>query len=53
MRSLYEPLDHKIRAAIHRKAAEECQKAGYPTMARVNLEMAEFLDPPVTEEDYY
>jgi hypothetical protein len=53
MRSLYEPVNHKRRADNHRRAAEECERAGFRTLAQVNWQMAEFLDPPPPDEDYY
>lgn len=52
MRSLYEPLNRARRAENHRRASEECHKAGFPVLARLNLEMAECLDPPPPDEDY-
>jgi hypothetical protein len=49
MRSLYEPVDRKKRAAKYRLDAEACERAGYPGFAGINREMAAFLDPFLEE----
>lgn len=51
MRSLYEPLNRKQRAATMRKNAQECEKAGFLLFAQINQELSEILDPPEPEED--
>lgn len=53
MRRLYEPVNKPRRADQHRKDAEECHNAGFPNLARLNWEQAEFLDPPRRDDEEY
>lgn len=51
MRKMYQTTNKRIRAAQHRKDADECEKAGMLDLALVNRKMAEFLDPWRDYED--
>lgn len=42
---MYETLNHKQRAAELRRDASELDRRGYPCLASVNWEMAEWIDP--------
>jgi hypothetical protein len=46
MKRLYEPRSRKLRAANLRAAAVECERRGYPGIAQVNRELADWIDPP-------
>lgn len=51
MRKTYQTTDRKLRAQQLRQAAQECQKAGALALAQVNWEEADWIDPPMPEED--
>jgi hypothetical protein len=51
MSKTYETTNRRVRAAQKRQDALECDKAGFPMLARVNWEEASLLDPPRDEED--
>jgi len=45
MRNLYHSTSKPLQVAEYRKAAEECEKAGFKDFAAVNREMAAILTP--------
>lgn len=47
---MFEPINHKVRAAKHRKAAREAEAYGLPGLAEVDWAMAELLDPTPREK---
>lgn len=53
MRKMYQSTDKLRRAQEARKNAEECDKAGFPCIGKINWQIAEILDPIVdTEYDF-
>lgn len=46
----FESVNHKVRASELRTSARELERAGFPIMAEVNWELAEWLDPTPREE---
>lgn len=46
MKSMYEPISRKKRAANYRRNAMECERAGFSMFAEINVEMAAIMDPP-------
>lgn len=51
MRKTYQTTNRKLRAQQLRQAAQECQNAGYLDLASVNWLEADWIDPPMPEED--
>lgn len=50
MRKMYVTTNKRHKAAQFRKAAQECDDAGFFDLGRVNWEMSYLLDPPRQEE---
>ena len=44
MRRLYETVDRRKRVRELRQAADECDRAGYPGIATVNAQHADWLE---------
>lgn len=51
MRKTYQTTNRKLRAQQLRQAAQECQQGGAPGLAEVNWQEADWIDPPMPEED--
>lgn len=52
MRKTYASTNKRKQANEYRRAAKECEVAGFADFAQVNWDMAAFLDPPQDEDEY-